>query len=428
MLKRSDTSRLKNKSFSQRFNSFSKLFIIVTLIAVASLFVSSAGVTFQDGALITNDLSIDSGTFYVDSANNKVGIGRMDPEFSIDSRKIGKRAFRIGNANGGDFTIDVGGGQGLVSLVGGAKIDTVNGGYVYTGTRGASKIQLNDNGVLFYVADTTPGVAGQAVAGLNNGQQKMFLRNTGELEVKNGVKSPKYCIGEDCITSWPTGGSSIIPYGETDIIMEAPSLTYTRGTSVRDKTGLVFRSMTNPNGPIFQVQSSGRAVRFFVEHTGYTGAVSNSAWFGGNLPNYFNGNMGIGVEKPTQKLEVDGRIKIIKGWRGIQIHGENDAPHRYDFVVGCVGGGTTCNDGTAGNNPREGGFGIYDDTAKAYRFAIANDGKIGIGTTNPKAKLEVIGNVKISSISGDGKDMVVCINSVGDLGTCDISGGSCSCE
>jgi hypothetical protein len=52
-----------------------------------------------------------------------------------------------------------------------------------------------------------------------------------------------------------------------------------------------------------------------------------------------------------------------------------------------------------GNDPaHKGGFGIYDDTAGKYRFAISHDGNIGIGTINPQYKLDVRGEAHFCKV------------------------------
>lgn len=106
--------------------------------------------------------------------------------------------------------------------------------------------------------------------------------------------------------------------GNGDILMEAPADGKHRidPTENEDafKTGLVYRVQQNPatGAPIFQIRSQGQLVRFFVEHDGYTGSRHNSAWFGGGKANYFSGNVGIGTENPSEKLEVNGTVKATK--------------------------------------------------------------------------------------------------------------------
>jgi hypothetical protein len=82
--------------------------------------------------------------------------------------------------------------------------------------------------------------------------------------------------------------------------------------NTQNDTGLVYRVAENPpasGDPILQVRSSGEAVRFFVEHDGWTGSRDNSAWFGGGYDNYFAGKVGIGTTSLSAKLHVDGEIR-----------------------------------------------------------------------------------------------------------------------
>ena len=104
--------------------------------------------------------------------------------------------------------------------------------------------------------------------------------------------------------------------GERAIFMEAPEANGNhRGDGIQKPTGLVYRVKENPDSgdPIFQVRSSGNAVRLFVEHDGWTGSRENSAWFGGAKNNYFNGSVGIGIKKSGNfKLNVQGS-QYLKG-------------------------------------------------------------------------------------------------------------------
>ncbi|NEO69751.1 hypothetical protein [Moorena sp. SIO3H5] len=95
--------------------------------------------------------------------------------------------------------------------------------------------------------------------------------------------------------------------GERPLLMEAPNSNNHRGDGTQEATGLVYRVQTNPNAgePIFQVRSSGEAVRLFVEHDGWTGSQHNSAWFGGtDRANYFAGNVGIGINPAEEPLHI----------------------------------------------------------------------------------------------------------------------------
>lgn len=85
--------------------------------------------------------------------------------------------------------------------------------------------------------------------------------------------------------------------GERELYTESPTAGDHRGDdNTQNATGLVYRVKDNPGSgdPILQVRSSGEAVRFFVEHDGWTGSKDNSAWFGGSRDNYFAGNIKFG--------------------------------------------------------------------------------------------------------------------------------------
>ncbi|MDD3860067.1 MAG: hypothetical protein PHW83_07705 [Bacteroidales bacterium] len=107
-----------------------------------------------------------------------------------------------------------------------------------------------------------------------------------------------------------------------------------------------------------------------------------------NLLYYNLGNVGIGTNNPNYKLDVNGAVRIQEGWRGLIIEGSGTNPHRYDFIVGDLGG-------SASNS---GGFSIFDNTASKYRFAISRDGNVGIGTINPQYLLDVRGTAHFCEV------------------------------
>ncbi|MEW6621288.1 MAG: hypothetical protein AB1422_18485 [bacterium] len=83
----------------------------------------------------------------------------------------------------------------------------------------------------------------------------------------------------------------------------------------------------------------------------------------------------------------------LMGGLGCFVGGE--VPGQYDWTIGnCVPGGTPTDDMV---------FSTKDTTGWQERMRITKEGNIGIGTTEPAAKLDIIGDVKASgTIVGKG--------------------------
>jgi hypothetical protein len=94
-----------------------------------------------------------------------------------------------------------------------------------------------------------------------------------------------------------------------------------------------------------------------------------AAYFNG--PGYFSGDVGIGVETPSEKLEVDGTVK----------------------ATAFVGDGSGLTGLSAG--------GDSDWTISGNNMYSAVSGNVGIGTTSPDRKLSVLTDTRQSAIEGE---------------------------
>ena len=106
------------------------------------------------------------------------------------------------------------------------------------------------------------------------------------------------------------------------------------------------------------------------------------------LPSTFAGSIGIGTDSPSYKLDVDGSSRLKDSASQLIL----DNSSRSEMSYGAnnyfrANGGSASIEGPS--------VSILTDGTEAMR--ITSSGNVGIGTTSPDEKLEVVGNIQISS-------------------------------
>jgi hypothetical protein len=141
--------------------------------------------------------------------------------------------------------------------------------------------------------------------------------------------------------------------------------------------GIFIQGAANNETPLIQVQDNYGAIKLKVQS---------------------NGNVGIGTATPTEKLDVKGIVKapaiIIdsenNSYGGVKIDTDNQEDYHVNFRMGRSS--ATNNGGYrwyTGARPKNGGAW----SSGTERMILTNKGSLGVGTSIPDAKLEVVGDL-----------------------------------
>ena len=340
-----------------------------------------------------NSVNADSGVLYVDAANDRVGIGTASPAAVFEVRTVdANRYIRFKAPNGEErfefYTGGTGNPAGLFMYqadgttrnvqVSAGGTSYFNGGNVGIGTTSPSKklhIALSnsshaDEGIIL---DSSSGY-GQGLITHDYGQGNGITA----FKIANGYTGSQITLSQDSYSSTgspgsiriytsPSGGANtpvermrITADGNVGIGTSSPAyplqinadsggqaLSLTNNSSNVSK--IRFGMNTSPATAYTQIHGDGRSSGYLSFSTNDTTRLYISS----------NGNVGIGVTNPNEKLQVAGNINAY-------VNGGIDA----GLFASTSGGSTTI-------------------ALRSNGITHFNGGNVGIGTTSPGAKLHV---------------------------------------
>jgi hypothetical protein len=313
-----------------------------------------------------NTVQVDTSVLYVDTANDRVGVGTTSPGAKLDvygDLSLGTTGtFTIAQSPFSTTAFYVGAGNGSTITFGAPASNTqdvsVQGDlYSYQGSIG-TKLSGSFNNKITYNGDNYLNSGNLGVGTTTPGAKLDVVQAT----TANG-DAALHLIGPN---SNPGLTSSVLIIEQSD----GKKLTMD-GNDIDVSSGDLFINDYSLEDVTFGGQ---------IKVKGLGSPVGDSY--------ISNGNFGVGTTSPQEKLHV---IEEVPGTTLIEV--ENT---RSSSNAGIKLSSGLTNYNVAFTNAN-GDFQIYNSSTAKEEITIAANGKVGIGATSPSEKLEVDGNVKASN-------------------------------
>ena len=160
-------------------------------------------------------------------------------------------------------------------------------------------------------------------------------------------------------------------------------------TNAEESVALLV-SVSNASDNIIQYGGGAGTMNAATNHRFFTAANFNTTNGTERMRIDSGGNVGIGTTAPAVKLDVRDAGWPIAAFHGTSEYGTGIQlynTHTTAQTWAILGGGTS-----QSNYPLK----FYDQTNAVYRMVLDNTGKLGIGTTSPAYKLDVVGTTQLS--------------------------------
>jgi len=360
---------------------------------------TSAGTGAIGGFYLGNDSSTTAGVIGVNSSTSLLGSGGVGGPLALQVNNLTNNPVSIGvnNALIGNFTSTGLAVTGALSSTTGATFATSSGNLL-VGTSSGSYSTISKSSAGNFVLElqntsaTSPSVLNLKYTATSGG--------AGDFIQCNDNVGLKFIVNAN-----GNVGIGVTPSYKLDVSDTSGSLARFRSTTASDQF-YINNGASNPDysaNVVIQSDNAGSA-----GHDLFRAQVTNSS--GTRFVVKSGGNVGIGTTSPSYKLEIRNdsaatssldatAIKLynnLDGGSGIEFSNNVAGKSKISFGVTSTGGGTDDTYFAFSTS--------VDGSALTERVRITNNGNVGIGTTSPAAKLQVVGS-----------EQGLIINSVGNL-------------
>ena len=410
----------------------------------------TGSVVLSDAPTFTGDVTFDTNTLFVDSVNDRVGVGTNSPDRNfhvlgtsrfdgeVEWYKVGERTshanygsnrdwyIRSGSTAGKVIIQDGGGNVGIGTTSPGSALDVVGdveiSGETVLGTATYRKRRDWNRNALAYVylgnvtTNNTTGIRLDVSLNNSNTGYQMF-----NFQITLQGNDASHEGGKLVYSVQGTQNNSVSRAVDIGYVYVGSAGSFEYQLWLKDPTTATTGDMDaylncqgyyNFDTGVSDVAQGGAAPTNFQDGT--VGVLVDSS-----------GNVGVGVTNPLCKLDVAGAI-YLRGetMGGIELDTISDASNRTNTFIAFGDAGTASdwaylrqiggvNDYTLAldlhDDGNEGGFVIRDITSTANpdaittRFKVAQGGNVGIGTTAPTTALQISRNF---TANGDTSAMI----------------------
>jgi len=362
----------------------------------------TGGVVLSDAPTFTGDVTFDTNTLFVDSVNDRVGIGTATPDETLsiykeDTTAAGQTVISsiTGVFSGSDAT---GGNINNTGLV--INLDSSATGGGTSSSNPAEEHRVWGIDVDIDVTGDSDDIKGgrflvRSEMAANGTDQNTNIWGIDSQGQHNGTGLCTNIIG---VNARSFKGSSSTGFTNTMIGVQAEyeinAGTCTDAYAVRSRFDRNGGAVTN-------------SYLFYGDHLGSATTITNNygLYVTGADKHYLEGNVGIGTSSPQQKLEVHGNILL--GQNDIQsfIHGGSSIAMSSDTHVLIVSDANDTSGAAGGGDIIFGaGSAINTNTTRNFTYTqaypsdvprdehmriLGSNGNVGIGTTNPTEALHI---------------------------------------